>query len=471
LAPGADGREIVAACAAAEIACERAAVAAAHAASGKGGARGDGRNLLVSYGSLPGSVNGGGSLPSSPAAGSIGAFYPPTQAPPAAFAPLTGFSSACSSPGPPPQHHQQQPPPYGAVPSRMFAQGQYNGSGGNLLMLHQKAQLQSKAAAAFGGGGGGGIGGLRVASASAAAAGAAATSSSPCPHLLAANLSLGGLSAGGQQAVLRVAGLCATLLPPEGGGAAVSLSGGGDGDSDTGAATPDLSRVLEALGLASVFPYLTARLSPGGAAAAAALAAAALAKSGSEATIGSSGGGAAPPPSSSSSSPSKTAAAPTTTSGLASHLAYVSLLNQAVTVGTQLHHDASCQPSHHKYAAHQVALLYQSLNALGGSDRTRPLRRAIESKFDRLKQVTEACARPVLPEDLARWVQRVAWAAREEVRGFPAYAHMRLVGLAGAAKARPTRRGVAAAMAAAARQRQQEQQIMQQQQQQPMAGR
>jgi hypothetical protein len=45
------------------------------------------------------------------------------------------------------------------------------------------------------------------------------------------------------------------------------------------------------------------------------------------------------------------------------YLTYVSLLNQAVMMSTQLYNDAT-NPSHHKYAAHQVALLYVSLASL-----------------------------------------------------------------------------------------------------------
>jgi len=47
------------------------------------------------------------------------------------------------------------------------------------------------------------------------------------------------------------------------------------------------------------------------------------------------------------------------------YLTYVSLLNQAVMMSTQLYNDAT-NPSHHKYAAHQVALLYVSLGKPDG---------------------------------------------------------------------------------------------------------
>lgn len=42
-----------------------------------------------------------------------------------------------------------------------------------------------------------------------------------------------------------------------------------------------------------------------------------------------------------------------------SYLAYVSLMNQMVMMATQVYHDA-CMPEHHKYMAHQMALLYVS---------------------------------------------------------------------------------------------------------------
>ena len=46
-----------------------------------------------------------------------------------------------------------------------------------------------------------------------------------------------------------------------------------------------------------------------------------------------------------------------------SYLTYVSLMNQVVMMGTQIYHDA-CVPQHHKYIAHQLALLYVSVCAI-----------------------------------------------------------------------------------------------------------
>jgi hypothetical protein len=45
------------------------------------------------------------------------------------------------------------------------------------------------------------------------------------------------------------------------------------------------------------------------------------------------------------------------------YLSYVSLLNQVVMMGTQLYNDALV-PQHHKYSAHQIALLYVSEGAV-----------------------------------------------------------------------------------------------------------
>lgn len=53
-----------------------------------------------------------------------------------------------------------------------------------------------------------------------------------------------------------------------------------------------------------------------------------------------------------------------------SYLNYVSLLNQVVMMGTQLYNDA-VTPAHHKYAAHQIALLYVS-NQLPGTHKHLP---------------------------------------------------------------------------------------------------
>ncbi|KAI8467800.1 MAG: hypothetical protein J3K34DRAFT_386704 [Monoraphidium minutum] len=83
----------------------------------------------------------------------------------------------------------------------------------------------------------------------------------------------------------------------------------------------------------------------------------------------------------------------------AAYLNYVSLLNQVVMMGTQLYNDAVV-PQHHKYAAHQIALLYQSLNMLQGE--TKPIRRLVEARFDEIKAITEG-SRPLLAPDTSSW--------------------------------------------------------------------
>lgn len=44
----------------------------------------------------------------------------------------------------------------------------------------------------------------------------------------------------------------------------------------------------------------------------------------------------------------------------AAYLHYITLMNQVVMMGTQIYHDA-CDTAHHKYVAHQIALLYVSV--------------------------------------------------------------------------------------------------------------
>lgn len=106
----------------------------------------------------------------------------------------------------------------------------------------------------------------------------------------------------------------------------------------------------------------------------------------------------------------------------ASYLNYISLLNQVVMMGTQLYHDA-CIPQHHKYCAHQIALLYQCLNMLQGD--TKPIRRLIEARFDEIKVITESKS-PLLDMELSDWLQEVTWLCREEIKNCPSYVHRKL---------------------------------------------
>mmetsp|Transcript_10358 Transcript_10358/g.17998 ORF Transcript_10358/g.17998 Transcript_10358/m.17998 type:complete len:248 (-) Transcript_10358:917-1660(-) len=104
------------------------------------------------------------------------------------------------------------------------------------------------------------------------------------------------------------------------------------------------------------------------------------------------------------------------------YLHYVSLMNQLVMMATQVYHDA-CMPEHHKYMAHQMALLYQCLNQLQGE--TKPVRRIIEAQFEIIKQVTES-DHPVFTLDMSDWFQEISWLCREQVKSCPEYMHLRL---------------------------------------------
>lgn len=74
-------------------------------------------------------------------------------------------------------------------------------------------------------------------------------------------------------------------------------------------------------------------------------------------------------------------------------------LLQVVMMSRQLHGDAVSRAKQ-KYTAHQMALLYQSLNMLQGD--TKPVRRLIEGKFDDVKMATETGGGS-LPIELADW--------------------------------------------------------------------
>ncbi|MEW5318410.1 MAG: hypothetical protein WDW38_009634 [Sanguina aurantia] len=105
-----------------------------------------------------------------------------------------------------------------------------------------------------------------------------------------------------------------------------------------------------------------------------------------------------------------------------SYLAYITQLNQVVMLGSQLYYDA-CVPEHHKYVAHQVALLYHTLNLLQSD--TKVIRRLVEARFDEIKTITES-KDPYMSIEMSDWLQGITWLCREEVRLCPGYIHRRL---------------------------------------------
>ncbi len=71
----------------------------------------------------------------------------------------------------------------------------------------------------------------------------------------------------------------------------------------------------------------------------------------------------------------------------ASYFSYVSMLNQLVFMSTQMYHDA-CNPQHHKYMAHQIALLYvRETSGLGWP-------RASKARAGNAQQLLPSCLSP-----------------------------------------------------------------------------
>ena len=75
-------------------------------------------------------------------------------------------------------------------------------------------------------------------------------------------------------------------------------------------------------------------------------------------------------------------------------------MNQVISLCRQIQSDVQC--GQHKYMAHQIALLYQSLGALGKP--AVAVRKEIEANFARVKGTTEGSKVPTLPEEIQRWL-------------------------------------------------------------------
>jgi len=79
---------------------------------------------------------------------------------------------------------------------------------------------------------------------------------------------------------------------------------------------------------------------------------------------------------------------------------YMGVMNQVMSLCRQIQSDV--QSGQHKYMAHQIALLYQSLGALGKP--AVEVRKEIEANFGRVKGTTEGSKVPTLPEEIQRWL-------------------------------------------------------------------
>ena len=100
---------------------------------------------------------------------------------------------------------------------------------------------------------------------------------------------------------------------------------------------------------------------------------------------------------------------------------HVAKLQQLVAVADGLKTRAR-HPANAKYAAHQIALLYQCVNAVRGE--LKPFKATIEARFESVKQETESRAR--LSEASAAWTERVAGDIAAAARAFPPQATEKL---------------------------------------------
>ena len=110
---------------------------------------------------------------------------------------------------------------------------------------------------------------------------------------------------------------------------------------------------------------------------------------------------------------------------------HVAKMQQLVAVADALKARAR-HPANAKYAAHQIALLYQCVNAVRGE--LKPFKATIEARFESVKQETESRAR--LSEESAAWTERVAGDVAAAARAFPPQATEKLRACAVAASGR-----------------------------------
>lgn len=111
------------------------------------------------------------------------------------------------------------------------------------------------------------------------------------------------------------------------------------------------------------------------------------------------------------------------------YLATIATVHQLASVAAQVQGDVS-DPTAHKYIAHQLALVYQSLNHVGRGDEgaaaaeaVRPLKRRIEARFEEVKahleRRTSDGSAPRLLDEHAAWIAQVSADAVALVHAFP----------------------------------------------------
>ncbi|XP_054771703.1 uncharacterized protein LOC129279627 [Lytechinus pictus] len=106
------------------------------------------------------------------------------------------------------------------------------------------------------------------------------------------------------------------------------------------------------------------------------------------------------------------------------YLSHLAVVNQVNALCKQLHHDAQ-NLNNHKYIAHQVALLYQSLNQLGNVKALLSYRNNIEGMFKKLKAALELTAAdgdsvPHLPDEYKQWLLELTVSLQEVMSSFNA---------------------------------------------------
>ncbi|XP_033118285.1 uncharacterized protein LOC117117913 isoform X2 [Anneissia japonica] len=99
------------------------------------------------------------------------------------------------------------------------------------------------------------------------------------------------------------------------------------------------------------------------------------------------------------------------------HFNQASALNQLIALCYQLQHDITSL-SNHKYIAHQIALVYQSINQLGNPKVLLDHRTSIETTFKKVKAELEREGEttPHLNADLIFWLQNLTSSLVQSVK-------------------------------------------------------
>eukprot|EP00899_Mesostigma_viride_P023221 jgi/Mesvir1/4083/Mv08616-RA.1 len=98
------------------------------------------------------------------------------------------------------------------------------------------------------------------------------------------------------------------------------------------------------------------------------------------------------------------------------YLQEIASLNQLLSMSNQLQ-ESACDRRNHKYMAHMVALLYQSLSQVRAG--LKSFKSDIEAHFEDIKAMTEREASPMLSKDLQLWLESMTRGLRSTVAQLP----------------------------------------------------